>query len=306
MNKQNFAAQSGRPQKITLPSFLCIGVAKGGTTTLFHWLKQHPSIWVPPHKEIHFFDRDNNWQRGIKWYISQFDDAADYEVIGDISPGYFEKTEVVIPRIKALFGKNLPKIILFLRDPVERAYSYWNFRCCYYGETKHFDELVDEYLSRNREFSETSTFDYFSDGFYYDRLIKWCDIFGRERMNIILTDELRDSPEDVLDELCSFLGVRICRSINVYERKNVASRPRIKWLMSILSAPPSWLRRLGQVLPPSIRRDLRQKLYELNARPIRLDPMNSEVEAKLRSLYYDDIVRTSAFIGKDLSRWINR
>lgn len=290
---------------MTLPNFLVIGIAKGGTTTLFHWMRQHPEVSLPYQKEIHFFDNDSTWECGSDYYEAQFKDCKKTIAIGDISPGYFERAETVIPRVLSFFSDNPPKIVLLLRDPVDRAYSYWHFRVCYYREERSFEDVFSDFSGRARLDLRPKGFDYFTDGFYATKLCEWQKTFGKENVKVLLTEDLASRPDESLTSLFAFLGVDTGVKIDTGHLKNVASQPRIRFIMNLLSDPPMMIRKVGRVLlSGALKRDLKQTLYELNAKPVRKTPLERSVEQKLREFYRGDVIRTADLIGRNLDHWI--
>ena len=105
---------------MTLPDFLGIGTQKGGTTYLYELLKRHPQVFLAEPKEQHFFSL--HWQRGADWYRRQFASAAESQICGEITPYYLFHPEVPA-RIQSLLPN--VKLIVLLRDPVERALSQY-------------------------------------------------------------------------------------------------------------------------------------------------------------------------------------
>ena len=104
-----------------LPNFLCIGAERSGTTWLYEVLKIHPEVYLYPYiKEINFFSE--HYQKGLNWYKQFFNGSrkSSYKAIGDISPQYFHEKEAA-----SRIAQDLPNIrlILFLRNPVNRAFS---------------------------------------------------------------------------------------------------------------------------------------------------------------------------------------
>ena len=76
---------AGEPR---LPNFLVIGAMKAGTTSLFHYLRDHPQVFLPEEKELYFFTEEDNWHRGLEWYRSRFRGAGDAKAVGEASVGY--------------------------------------------------------------------------------------------------------------------------------------------------------------------------------------------------------------------------
>jgi len=109
-------------RKKNLPDFLCVGVEKCGTTSLYDLLKQHPDIGLSRYKETQFFN--SHWHEGISWYQEKFSHLPDRcKAIGEITPAYHRFPEV-IPRIKQVLGEEI-KIIIMLREPRRRAFSHY-------------------------------------------------------------------------------------------------------------------------------------------------------------------------------------
>src|SRR5688572_19406956 len=104
-----------------LPDFVVIGSMRAGSTSLARYIGAHPSVYMPPKKELHFFDW--NWDRGLDWYRAQFRDATPGAIIGEATPIYIVYREAMERLAKACPEARL---LVVLRDPVSRAYShYW-------------------------------------------------------------------------------------------------------------------------------------------------------------------------------------
>src|SRR6267142_1253724 len=120
-----------------LPNFIVVGAPKCGTTSLYHYLRQHPQIFLPARKELHYFSfrfmerllagpGDSNILatscRTFEDYAAYYAQASDETARGDISPSYFYFTDVC-QEIRERLGN--PKIIIMLRDPVQKAFSQY-------------------------------------------------------------------------------------------------------------------------------------------------------------------------------------
>src|SRR4051812_23135116 len=103
-----------------LPNLLVIGAAKAGTTSLWHYLDAHPSVFMAPAKELHFFDLDENWNRGIPWYAEHFAGSESSPVVGEATPGYTRYPHR--PHAAARAAATVPdaRLIYLVRDPIER------------------------------------------------------------------------------------------------------------------------------------------------------------------------------------------
>ncbi|MEE2786148.1 MAG: sulfotransferase [Myxococcota bacterium] len=184
-----------------LPNFFVIGSQKSGTSSLFQVLRRHPEIFVPPIKEVNFFFDDATHRLGLGWYQRQFSMAADRALCGDISPGY-----LCNPRTPERIYRLRPnaKLIVILRDPIQRAYSqYWDNRRRL-REPRTFDELASEPLHhvfvKHRQ-------NYFSRGVYHIYLKRYYELFSRAQILPLWFSDLRRSPDDVFRKVFQFLGV---------------------------------------------------------------------------------------------------
>ena len=171
-----------------LPDFLCVGVEKCGTTTLYDLLKQHPGIGLSIDKETHFFN--SNWDKGIKWYQEKFSHSSDScQVIGEITPAYHRFKEV-IPRIKQSLKKDL-KIILMLREPRQRAFSH------YIHDFSYHQEITDLVYKR-----------YLTTTAYAPILKDYFSSFGKASCLVLVFEEdVLLNQQQLVTQICSFLNV---------------------------------------------------------------------------------------------------
>ena len=123
---------------MNLPDFICIGVQRAGTTWLYECLKEHPEVFVPETKELHFFN--DNYEKGIEFYSQYFEEADSVnQVIGELTPNYYHDIQA-LQRI----SQKLPnvKVILILREPIARAYSHYQLSLTNQCKNMTFDEAL--------------------------------------------------------------------------------------------------------------------------------------------------------------------
>lgn len=172
------------------PDFLVIGAQRGGTTWLFRCLKEHPEIFLPEQKELHFFYK--NHDKGIKWYLDQFSGALKEKAVGEISPEYISSDES--PRLIKEYFPDI-RLILFMRNPVERAFSEYSMRKRGGREDREFARAVSEDYS------------YVTKGLYFRHISRYLEFFPREAMCLIKYDDICSNPLDQLRKIFAFLGV---------------------------------------------------------------------------------------------------
>ncbi len=289
-----------------LPNFFILGAAKCGTTSLYYYLKQHPQIYLPKHKEPHFFDNDTFWNEGLETYLRRhFKGAERYPARGEATPAYFHRPEKVIPRMKQIYGDESPKFILVFRNPVERAFSHYLHRVRNRTETETFERALE--LEKERLANEPDLWvGYFSDGLYAKQLTEWLKVWPRERFFFALTEDLKDDPLSLVKKVFEFLGVDSRVKVEVSIRRNVASEPRFPWLMDFLSRPSRLKRPIGLILSPYVKRKLKWLLRKANLKPVQQRPkLDPNIAAKLKTQYRNDIEKLAQLIGRDLSHWLD-
>lgn len=126
------------PEDRRKPGLLIIGVQKAGTSALFGMLTRHPLLLPSSPKELHFFNKDENYERGIGYYLSHFQytpGRRSRAINFEATPAYIFSAETTAPRIK----EHLPSVVCcaILRDPVKRAYSAWNMFRDFKGDSRH-------------------------------------------------------------------------------------------------------------------------------------------------------------------------
>ena len=200
-----------------LPQFLILGAQRSGTTTLYQWIMQHPQILPGTEKEIHFFDR--NFQNGVSWYRLHFPtlrQLGNDRITGEATPYY-----LFHPRAPERIRRVLPdvKMIALLRNPVERAVSHY-FREVHLG---HEDRPIEKALlmeeSRLQPELEKMQKDefYFSEihhqksyktrGLYAEQLKRYFDLFERQQLLVLSSEEYFADPEKALHVIFSFLEI---------------------------------------------------------------------------------------------------
>jgi hypothetical protein len=221
-----------------LPDFLIIGAQKAGTTSLFASLNEHPSVWMPPCKECHFFTRP--W-RPMLAYRGFFPTrrtrdrmGRDGEPVrlGEATPYY-----LFHPRTPARVARSLPevKLIAILRDPVERAYSHHR-HCVRRGtESLDFEAALEAEATRTAGAAERlarSAFavsdahrhhSYLARGLYAQQLRRWFEHVDRRRIHVAFFEHLLESPETSLARIETFLGLPV-RDRGELPRRNSGGR----------------------------------------------------------------------------------
>lgn len=290
-----------------LPNFLVLGAAKAGTTSLYHYIQQHPDVFLPRVKEPHFFSNEEVWNRGLEAYLrDHFSGAERFSARGEATPHYlfYEKAA---QRIAAVLPKENQRFIVVLRDPVTRAYSlYWNMR--HEGhETRSFQEAVESGLEGEVDLESerlgTVRKQYIRSGLYAAQLRAYLSYFALEQFLILLSDDLASNPEGTMRRVFNFLNVDDSPRVSAPRVTNAAATPRVRALQTFMREPNRLKRALGRMFPNSWKRSVATRILELNRRKLMYPPMPPEVEASLRRTFRSDILELEELTGLDLRRW---
>lgn len=206
------------------PKFLIIGVQKGGTTSLYQYLLDHPQVLPAATKEVHFFDLE--WHRGLDWYLNQFpsdvpgDAAIEHPpqyITGEASPYYV--FHPLAPQRAWEFDPSL-KIIVLLRNPVDRALSHYYHEVRWGFETLEieaaFDAEADRLVRELEQFQADPNYksyayqhySYAARGHYVEQLEAWRSRFGSEQMLVLNSEKFYQSTAESLQRVIGFLELQ--------------------------------------------------------------------------------------------------
>ncbi len=155
-------------------------------------------------KEVHFFDFDRNFRKGLDWYKGFFDQQKEKIMIGENSPLYMF-SEKAPARIRELFPD--VKLVFLLRDPVRRAWSHYWHEVKYGEEWLSFEKAVQKEEKRVREnFHGWRHYSYKKRGRYAEQIQRYLSYFPREQFHFVLSEKLYEDPEQEVSRLLAFLG----------------------------------------------------------------------------------------------------
>ncbi|PSF39486.1 sulfotransferase [Aphanothece hegewaldii CCALA 016] len=227
----SLAALDWKQKKEIGPDFIIIGAAKCGTTSLYEYLSQHPQVILPHKKELNFFSV--HYQQGIEWYLSHFPTLADNAdfITGEATPAYFDYPNVP-ERIYNLFPH--VKLIVLLRNPVERAIS-WHYHKVNTGyEKRSLEEVIKVEFKKLQKIKSLTNIDYqtkrssfFIGSLYIYYIKQWLKIFPKEQLLILPSEDLYNQPQKILSQTLNFLEISN-HSYSSYIIHNQGSYPPIK------------------------------------------------------------------------------
>jgi hypothetical protein len=210
--------------RANLPDFFVVGAMKAGTTTLMDYLNQHPDVYLPDY-EVHFFDRECNYKKGLEWYTTHFL-KSNNDIIGEKTPTYSYD-----PKVPARIYSNFPdaKIVWILRNPTARTYSNYLHAVKVGKENLPFDSAValEEKRIGNNAFKG-----YIERSIYIKQINNYLDYFPMKSMHFIIFEEFIKDPDGTLAELYKFLEINHINNNQILtnslklNKKNVSSFPR--------------------------------------------------------------------------------
>ncbi len=217
----------------TLPSFIIAGVQKGGTSSLYYYLDQHPDVHLPLKKETNYFDL--YIKRGINWYKGFFPILDENRITGEATPSYFFH-----PKVPLRIAQGLPavKIIILLRDPIERAFSHYkmevrrhkepnkDFLSALKLEQERLVEINNLDLATRQQWENNRVFSYASRGLYSEQVQNWVTNFDKNQILFLKSEEFFSEPQKILNEVCDFIGIEhfVPRTL---KPRNVGSRDQV-------------------------------------------------------------------------------
>ncbi len=269
------------------PNFFIVGAPKAGTTSLYNYLTRTPGVYMSPMKEPRYFTTINPVEvtamppvRDRAEYLRLFQGAKDEMAIGEASVTYLRDPETPT-RIREAVPD--ARIIMLLRDPVERAFSDYLMHVREGWQTLPFQEALRTDL-------------YLEKGFYAQQVKRYLDTFGPERVKIIIFEEFIQDTNGSVSDVLKFLGVNGQPPLSAKEAYNAFAMPRLRWAYRILGS--RWTRKAARALIPAPLRVLVKERILL--KQVSKPAMPQEARKFLEDLYRDDVRKLEEFLGRRL------
>jgi Sulfotransferase domain len=218
-------------RKIDKLDFILIGAQKSGTTALHYLLNKHRRVCMGDKQEIHFFDDDPVFSRmpvDYQLLHRHYPRVGSETIAGDCTPSYLYH-EPAAERISHYHPEI--KLLVLLRNPVERAFAHWNMQRVKGREPLDFFEAVKQEKARisNAPPVDARRFAYVDRGFYARQLERYFKCFPREQMKIVKFEEFKEQPRETADAILSFLGLEPLRSMRNKDRNVVPYERVMNW-----------------------------------------------------------------------------
>jgi hypothetical protein len=312
---------------LSQPNFFLVGAAKAGTTALHQFLRRHPEIYMSPIKEPNFFSQLNmrrdlftrNYRNSIDFdleryfrksylkkihiadvqtwdnYIQLFREVSNESAIGEASNSY-----LFCPSAPSEIAQRIsdPKILVILRNPIERAWSHYLMnRRLGYSVSHNF---IEEFNRDSNDFPKGwgITHNYRDLGMYSPQLERYFSCFPSNRLKIIMYEEYNKNPKLALRSIFSFLGVDTAHEISLTTKANQAALPRFERLNYLLRRSRI-VAALGRASPVKITSAAKKVLYSRSSLPA----FCQKDKLFLQDIYREDIYKLADLLQIDLSHW---
>lgn len=296
------------------PNMFIMGPAKCGSTSLYHYFKQHNDIYMSPVKEPRFFIGEN-YQKGLSWYSNKyFKSSGEQKIVGEATP--YATRGYSLKRIKAQFPD--AKQIYCLRNPINRAYSDWCMGREKGTEKLSFEKALEENAKQRKKYtfieeemeaigianqkkagktnkSEVRT--YIDGSFYGETLTLAYELFHSNQIKIIWFEDLSYNTTQTLEELFIFLGIDHSQKINNQTNFNPHKKSYLKYLYNIIGRDR--IQKIASPLSNDFKKVLKKPFYKKKGKP--------QLEQSDRDFAYQffkqDILKLEKLLGQNLDKW---
>lgn len=279
---------------MTLPTFIVFGTRKAGTSSLYHYLDQHPEVYMSTLKGTRFFLYDpENPEAGKKLPVKSLVDFKSYfagaekinaKAVGEVSPSYLSSRQAAL-RIKATIPN--VRLIASLRNPVDRMYSQYQMDMRLRSEKDRVPLTMDNVSN------------WFNAGLYGEHLKNYYNIFDPEQIKILVFEDWIRNPVAMLRELYQFINVSEEFVPDMKTQYNKGGAPKNERIASLLKHRDFYIG-LKPYVPNIVRSNI-NRVRNMNMR--KAPPLEPEMRRHLQELYSDDIELLQNVIHKDLSIW---
>jgi hypothetical protein len=189
--------------------FVICGTQKGGTTALDAYLSEHPDICMADKKGVHYFDNEEHFSTGkpdYSKYHAAFSPKKKHKLLGEATPIYMYWNDS--PKRIWEYNPNM-KLIVLLRNPIERAYSHWNMERLRNADNLSFWEAIINEKERCLKAlpEQHRVYSYIDRGLYLEQLRRLWAYFPKDKVLILKNEDLKQKPDETLNYICEFLGV---------------------------------------------------------------------------------------------------
>jgi len=300
--------------KTVTVDFFVIGVARGGTTSLYNYLGQHPSIFFPKVKECNYFSKVESLDPQVYLdpevgkeyhmkiiksetvYNHLFSEANKEQLKGEVSPSYSWD----LTAAKRIYEHNKEaKIIISLRNPIERAYSHYLMHLhTGYEKALTFEEALK--APKNEIWGGGNM--YLEMGLYYSQLEAYYQLFDAKNIKVMISEDWTQKNGEAINEVYQFLGIAPFDNCQKEEAFNTSKQIKNKGFLNFLRSEKI-KKSINRILPEKTKEKLKEKLFYKEVEKQQLDINTYQ---SLMGYFREDIDKTGKLIGVNLKEKWNR
>jgi hypothetical protein len=284
-----------RKRHAELPNLIIVGGLKCGTTSIHHYLGLHPEVQMSKPKELNFFARELNWDLGLDWYASRFDDR--FKVRGESSPHYTN-----LPRFGGCaerIREHCPdaRLLYMVRDPIKRILSHWVHASGAGYETGDLVSVLSQ--------PETS---YMNRSKYWMQLQPYLEHFEREQIEIIAQEELQSEREETMRKAFGFAGVDETFTSEQFDREweksSAKQGDKYQFMEKLIKLPGfrSFDRNFDR-LPESMRWIVEKVVHDPEKPPAPKPKLPDDLFDTVRARFTTDVAALQQFAGREFAGW---
>jgi hypothetical protein len=284
-----------RKRHAQLPNLIIIGGLKCGTTSIHHYLGLHPEIQMSKPKELNFFARELNWDLGLDWYASRFDDR--FKVRGESSPHYTN-----LPRFTGVPERIHEhcadaRLLYMVRDPIKRILSHWVHATGAGYETR---EMVPTLSQPDTSYAQRSM--------YWMQLQPYLEHFDRDQIEIIAQEELQSEREQTMRRAFAFAGVDETFTSEQFDREweksSAKQGDKYQFMEKLIKLPGfrSFDRNFDR-LPESMRWIVEKVVHDPEKPPAPKPKLPDDLFETVRTRFKADVAGLQKFAGREFPGW---
>jgi hypothetical protein len=292
---RNRSFRRRRKRHAAMPNLIIIGGLKCGTTSIHHYIGLHPEIQMSKPKELNFFVSELNWDLGLNWYASRFDDR--FRVRGESSPHYTNQPRYtgVAERIR----EHTPdvRLIYMVRDPIKRILSHWVHSTGAGYETRELEPTLSA--------ADTA---YVHRSMYWMQLQPYLNLFDESQIEVITQEELQAERTETMRKAFRFAGVdddfRSEQFDREWEKSSAKQGDRYQFMERLIKLPGfRSLDRNFDRLPESMRWIVEKVVHDPEAPPAPKPKLPDEVFETLRGRFREDVACLQQLCGREFAGW---
>jgi hypothetical protein len=284
-----------RKRHAQLPNLIILGGLKCGTTSIHHYLGLHPEIQMSKPKELNFFVEELNWDLGLDWYASRFDDR--FEVRGESSPHYTNQ-----PRFTGVaerIHEHCPdaRLLYMVRDPIKRILSHWVHATGAGYETREMAATLSD--------PDTS---YMRRSMYWMQLQPYLELFDRSQIEIVTQEELQTEREATMRKAFGFAGVDEDFTSEQFDREweksSAKQGDKYQFMEKLIKLPGfrSFDRNFDR-LPESMRWIVEKVVHDPDKPPAEKPKLPDDLFETVRGRFGSDVAELQKFAGREFAGW---